>query len=177
MYLYMWMVECRVWVILPWPQPSGNPVPTRPLPPLPHPVPSSPPLSHLTPSWEIKHIRSFKKLLKLQSEFKMSSFHPVFSGKYYILNISLLWSLFEPFNFYNLSRGMYFKIISFYIHVLKPLAKVFWLIQSHRWDLFHCVAGAAQLRDSGSSSCCCCCLCCILLNYTTDRHHCNPENN
>jgi hypothetical protein len=107
-------------------------------PPLPHPVPSSPPLSHLTPSWEIKHIRSFKKLLKLQSEFKMSSFHPVFSGKYYILNISLLWSLFEPFNFYNLSRGMYFKIISFYIHVLKPLAKVFWLIPSHRWDLFHC---------------------------------------
>ena len=107
--------------------------------PLPHPVPSSPPLSHLTPSWEIKHIRSFKKLLKLQSEFKMSSFHPVFSGKYYILNISLLWSLFEAFNFYNLSRGMYFKNIAFYIHALKPLAKVFWLIPSHRWNLFLCV--------------------------------------
>jgi hypothetical protein len=48
------------------------------------------------------NIRSFKKLLTLQSEFKMSSFQPVFSGKYYILNISLLWSLFETFNFFNL---------------------------------------------------------------------------
>ena len=112
--------------------------------PLPHPVPSSPPLSHLTPSWEIKHIRSFKKLLKLQSEFKMSSFQPVFSGKYYILNISLLWSLFETFNFFNLSRGIYFKNIAFYIHALKPLAKVFWLIPSHRWDLFHC--GVKQIE-------------------------------
>jgi hypothetical protein len=75
----------------------------------------------------------------------MSSFHPVFRGKYYILNISLLWSLFEAFNFYNLSRGMYFKNIAFYIHALKPLAKVFWLIPSHRWDLFHCGRGGALL--------------------------------
>ncbi len=95
---------------------SSGPLPShRPLPP---PATSCPKelLSHTS------NIRSFKKLLTLQSEFKMSSYHPVFSGKYYILNISLLWSLFETFNFFNLSRGIYFKNIAFYMHALKPLA-------------------------------------------------------
>ena len=92
----------------------------------PPPFPQAPPHPPLPVPEELlsrtSNIRSFKKLFTLQSEFKMSSFQPVFSGKYYILNISLLWSLFETFNFFNLSRGIYFKNIAFYIHALKPLA-------------------------------------------------------
>jgi hypothetical protein len=143
-----WFLYCRFWVIRPWPLPSGNPALYQSLSRLfrPPPVPQAPPPPPHPPLpvpeellSRTSNIRSFKKLLTLQSEFKMSSFQPVFSGKYYILNISLLWSLFETFNFFNLSRGIYFKNIAFYIHALKPLAKVFWLIPSHRWDLFHCV--------------------------------------
>ena len=93
------------------------PFPQAPPPP---PHPPLPVLEELLS--RTSNIRSFKKLFTLQSEFKMSSFQPVFSGKYYILNISLLWSLFETFNFFNLSRGIYFKKIAFYIHALKPLA-------------------------------------------------------
>ncbi len=125
--LYTWTVECRFWVIRPWPQPSGDPAPHisrhfwSALPP----PPSNAVKYRLTLDSIVRgelKCRLFIKILKINKYITQTTYYEHFLSHFV----------------HKLKQGYVLSGCCFLNSILQPLIQVFWLIPSHRSEAFLC---------------------------------------